>query len=203
MLTTRECIACVVVMDDFFQALKVAVVHIGLDEIGTRPPVHIPQGRYLELAVELRSEPRPIGIRVELRIPEEVACPFVYIRWACWVGGVSVSVRLIKVEKWNRWIPGDAEIGRGEVGKQRRLASGISGGDLAGWLAGQALGSIQVASVALRLAAKQVPSCQFVCAQDTLVGIGEGGIEFRREGADLRRGFKSRNGERELVISRV
>jgi hypothetical protein len=37
-------------VDDFFQALKVAVVHIGLDEIGTRPLVHVPQGRDLELA---------------------------------------------------------------------------------------------------------------------------------------------------------
>jgi hypothetical protein len=73
MRATGEFIAGVVEVDDFFQALKVAIVHIGLHEIGTRPLVNVSQGRHLELAVELRSEPRPLGIRVELRISEEVA----------------------------------------------------------------------------------------------------------------------------------
>src|SRR5512145_1992904 len=94
MRATGEFIACVVEVDDFFQALKVSIVHIGLDEIGTRPLVHIPQGRSLELAVELRSEPGPIGIRVELWISKKVAYAFVNVRRACLVGGVSVSVRL-------------------------------------------------------------------------------------------------------------
>src|SRR5262249_54782665 len=58
MLTTGKFIAGVVEVNDFFQALKVAIVHISLDEIWTRPLVHVPQCRDLELAVELRSEPR-------------------------------------------------------------------------------------------------------------------------------------------------
>lgn len=79
MRAAGEFIAGVVEADDFFQALKIAIVHIGLDEIGTRPFVYIPQGGNLELAVELWSEPRPIGIRVELRISKKVAYPLVHI----------------------------------------------------------------------------------------------------------------------------
>jgi hypothetical protein len=97
MLTTGKCIACVVVVDDFFKAFKVAIAHIGLDEIEARPLVRVPQCRDLELAVELRSEPRPIGIRVELRISKKVSYSFVHIRRACQVGYVSVPVRLILV----------------------------------------------------------------------------------------------------------
>ena len=44
MLTAGKFIAGVVEVDYFFQALKVSVVRLGLDEIGTRPLVHIPQG---------------------------------------------------------------------------------------------------------------------------------------------------------------
>src|SRR5262249_50723303 len=64
-LTTREFVARVVEVDDFLQALEVAIVHVGLDEVGARPLVHIPQRRDLELAVELRSEPYPVGIWIE------------------------------------------------------------------------------------------------------------------------------------------
>jgi hypothetical protein len=71
MRASGKFIAGIVEVDDFFQALKVAVVHIGLDEIGTRPLVNIPQGRDLKLAVELRSEPRPIRVWIELWIPEK------------------------------------------------------------------------------------------------------------------------------------
>src|SRR5262245_14213095 len=60
-----------------------------------------------------------------------------------------------------------------------------------------------MACIALRLAAKQVPSRLLVRGQDLLVGVGEGIVEFRRERAYIRRGFISRNGERKLVISRV
>src|SRR5215813_15514007 len=44
MLTAGKFIAGVVEVDDFFQALKVTIVRICLDEIRTRPFVHIPQG---------------------------------------------------------------------------------------------------------------------------------------------------------------
>jgi hypothetical protein len=42
MLTSGKLVAGVVEVDDFFQALKVPIVHIGLDEVGARPLVHIP-----------------------------------------------------------------------------------------------------------------------------------------------------------------
>ena len=111
MLTAGKFIAGVVEVDYFFQALKVTIVRIGLDEIGTRPLVYVPQCGDLELAVELRSESRPVGIRVEPRIPKEVAHALVHKCCARRVGGESVSVRLIIVEIWNRWISGDTKIG--------------------------------------------------------------------------------------------
>src|SRR4029453_13343539 len=73
-------IAGVVEADDFFQALKVTIVHIGLNEMGTGPLFPFPQGGDLKLAIELRREPRPIGIRVEERISKKVAYSFVHIR---------------------------------------------------------------------------------------------------------------------------
>src|SRR6266542_2116270 len=94
MLTTGKFIAGVVEVDDFFQALKVAVVHIGLDEIGTRSLVHIPQCRDLELAADLTREPRPITTPIDPRIPEEGAYSFVPDHSARRAGDVSVFVRI-------------------------------------------------------------------------------------------------------------
>src|SRR5206468_864223 len=78
--TTGKAIARVIEMNHFFQALKVAVVHIGLDEIGPRPPVDIPQGGHLELALVLRSELCPIRIRVKLPICKKTAYSFIHVR---------------------------------------------------------------------------------------------------------------------------
>src|SRR6266446_1279036 len=56
LLTMGEFIAGVVEVDNLLQALKVAIVSVRLDEIGTRSHVYVPQGRDLELPVKLRSE---------------------------------------------------------------------------------------------------------------------------------------------------
>src|SRR5213593_1016685 len=77
--TARKAIARVVEVDDFLQALKVAVVHIGLDEIGARPLVDISQCGHLELAVESRSQLRPICIRAKLPICKKGADSFNYV----------------------------------------------------------------------------------------------------------------------------
>src|SRR5262249_1791929 len=77
MRTTGKSVARVVEVDDLLQALKVAIVHIGLDEIGARAVFDISQRSHLKLAVELRSQPRPIPIRVELRICEKGAYSFI------------------------------------------------------------------------------------------------------------------------------
>jgi hypothetical protein len=62
-------------LNHFFQALKVAVVHIGLNEIGPRPLVDIPQGGHLELALVLRSELCPIRIWVSCRSARKPPTP--------------------------------------------------------------------------------------------------------------------------------
>ena len=78
--TARKAIARVVEVDDFLQALEVAVVHIGLDEIGARPFVDISHRAHLELAVESRSQLRPIRIRVKLRICKKGGDSFIHVR---------------------------------------------------------------------------------------------------------------------------
>src|SRR5258705_11756676 len=74
----RKFVASVIEVDDLFQALKVAIVGIGLDEVGTRPHVHVPQGRDLELPVKLRRAWHPLRIRVETRISEKGTYSFVH-----------------------------------------------------------------------------------------------------------------------------
>src|SRR5262249_59949573 len=78
--TTGKAIARVVEMDHFLQVLEVAVVHIGFDEIRSRPPVDISQGGHLELALESRSELCPIRIRVKLPICKKAAYSFIHVR---------------------------------------------------------------------------------------------------------------------------
>ena len=53
----------IVEVHDLFEALQIAVVHIGLNEIRVRAHVDIAQGRNLHLAVELLRVVRPLGIR--------------------------------------------------------------------------------------------------------------------------------------------
>jgi hypothetical protein len=108
--TAAELVARVVEMDDFFQALEVAIVHISFDEIRARPFVDVAQCRNLELAVELRSEPRPIRVRVEERISKEVADSSVNESGAGRVGCVSISVGLILVVIRDCRVPGDTKI---------------------------------------------------------------------------------------------
>src|SRR6185295_9007836 len=99
-------IACVVEVDDFLQAFEVTVVHIGLDEIGPRALVDIPQGSYLELAVKARSELRPIGIRIKLSIGEKATNSFIDKGRTCGVRRVSISISgsLVVVRKsWILW----------------------------------------------------------------------------------------------------
>ena len=97
----------------------------------------------------------------------------------------------------------NTEIGGSEVGKQWRLASSITWRYPSYALAGETLGSIQVTCIALCFAVEKIPSRLFVWTQYALVGVCKGVIEFRRECANLRRGFVGCNGECELVIGRV
>jgi hypothetical protein len=61
----------------------------------------------------------------------------------------------------------------------------------------------EVTGVALRLAAKQLPSGLLFWRQYLLVGLGERIVELRREGTYVRRGFVGRNGQGKLIVCGV
>ena len=86
----RKFIAGIIEVDDLFQTLKVAIVSVRLDEVGTRPHVYVPQCRDLELPVKLICKLRPLGIRVESRISEKGAYSFIHEPTAGRVGSESV-----------------------------------------------------------------------------------------------------------------
>src|SRR6266478_4814730 len=65
-LAPGQNVARVVEMHYLFEALEVAVVHVGLHEVGCRTHVDIAQRGYLELCVEFGSEPDPLRIRIQL-----------------------------------------------------------------------------------------------------------------------------------------
>src|SRR5271157_2614015 len=53
-------------MHHLFQALEVAVMHVGLHEAGRGAHVDIAQRGYLELGIEFRSQPDPLRIWIQL-----------------------------------------------------------------------------------------------------------------------------------------
>src|SRR6266850_2031503 len=113
----RQIVASVIEVNDLLQALKVAIVRIRLDEVGTRPHIHVPQSRDLELPVKLRSELRPLGIWVETRISEKGTDSFVHKSEPGRVANESVLVRLILFVVRNRQVSRNANVCRSKVGK--------------------------------------------------------------------------------------
>ena len=65
-LAPGQNVARIVKVHYLFEALEVAVVHVGLHEVGRRTHVDVAQRGYLELGVEFGSEPDPPRIRIQL-----------------------------------------------------------------------------------------------------------------------------------------
>src|SRR5260370_41205582 len=65
-LAPGQNVARVVKVNYLFEALEVAVVHVGLHEVGCRTHVDVAQRGYLEFGVEFGSEPDPARIGIQL-----------------------------------------------------------------------------------------------------------------------------------------
>src|SRR6266852_4169603 len=109
-------------MHHLFQALEVAIVHVGLDETWRGAHVGIAQSGYLELRVELRRELDPLRIRIELATiafqrAQKGFNSRIDVRCSGEIGNVAaLAVPGLVVELHSR-ITRDAEITGGKVRK--------------------------------------------------------------------------------------
>src|SRR5713226_5873976 len=177
-------------MHHLFQALEVAIVHVGLDETWRGAHIDIAQRGYLELRVELRREFNPLRIRIELAAialqrAQKGSDSRIDVRRSGEIGTVAALVGLALVVELQSRISGDAEITGSKVRKQGFFP----------WPA------VAMALVASRLAAEQVIA-QFLLRRELVLSRLHG-IVLRREGTHLWREFVCGNGQPEAVIGMV
>src|SRR6266849_3258019 len=123
-LALGQDIARVVKVHYVFEALEVAVVHVGLHEVGRRTHIDVAQCGYLELGVEFGSEPDPprIGIQlaaIALQPAQKRSDARVVVSLSRRISAIATPVGRIFVVILQLWIPRDAEIAGCEVGEQR------------------------------------------------------------------------------------
>ena len=148
MSASVQSVARVVEVDNGLQALEVAVMHVRLHEIGTRPHVYVAQSWDLNFAVKQGCEPRPFfrvwvypgtytwtggltNLLSETDVGEETANSYVNVFKSQWVRDIAELVRLVLVQKRESKILRCTDVSRGEVGKQRRHICRIRRCDLA------------------------------------------------------------------------
>ena len=154
-------------------------MHVRLHEVGTRPLVHIPQSRRLELAVEIIRVLFPIGIHIGRALQEIPHAPVDELV-SQGIDGEPITIGPILMKEWNGRIPWDAQIVGREVGEQRRNARGVFRVDRVRLLL---LGSIrcpvQVTRIAHASSAEEIPARQFIRAEYLLIRVRERTVEFR------------------------
>src|SRR6202043_2254246 len=104
--------------------LEVAVVHVGLHEVGRRTHIDVTQCGYLELGVEFGSEPDPPRIRIQLAAialqrAQKRSNTGVVVSLSRRIGPTAAPVGLVLIVILQRRIPRDAEIAGCEVGEER------------------------------------------------------------------------------------
>src|SRR5713101_7404604 len=189
-LALGQDIARVVKVHYVFEVLEVAVVHVGLHEVGRRTHVDVAQCGYLELGVEFVSEPDPPRIRIQLAAvalqrAQKGSNTGVVVSLSRRIGAIAAPVGPILIVVLQRWVPRYAEVAGCEVGEQR-LFSGPA---------------IAVTLVASCLTAEQsIPICflwrELFFSRLHIVILGS-------ERADFRRSFVGRSRQPEAVIYMV
>src|SRR6266404_5033538 len=123
-LAPGQNVARVVKVNYLFEALEVAVVHVGLHEVGCRTHVDVAQRGYLEFGVEFGSEPDPPRIRIQLAAialqrAQKGSNTGVVVSLSRRISPIAAPVGLVFVVILQTWIPRYSEIAGCEVGEQR------------------------------------------------------------------------------------
>src|ERR1700730_15457396 len=176
------------------QTVQVPVVDVSFHEVQAGSHIDITQCGYLELPVVERREVAPLQRVRVVRTAQHGSHSQVGECQALRIGDVSELVRSRLTVIWKRKVPRNTDVGRREIGEERRQIGGAEARRVDGV-------STEVALVALRFAIEQVVTALLTGGQ--LCVPGKPGIELRRKRTHVRRGFVRGHRQCQVVIGGV